>query len=63
MVESLTRTFNHLTRTADESAAVFGRFSSLLTWLIEAGELVPDDAELELTLEDHSFLAGIKIAA
>jgi hypothetical protein len=62
-MENLTRTFNDLTRTADESAAVFGRFSSLLTWLIEAGELVPDDPELELTLEDHSLLAGMKIAA
>jgi hypothetical protein len=51
----------NLAQTFDEATAAVGRLSSLLTWLIESGEIVPDEPELELTSEDHCLLRGMRI--
>jgi hypothetical protein len=59
---NLTLAFEALARSFEESSAAIGRLSSYLTWLVEAGEIVPEEPVLELNNEDRRLLTGLKVS-
>lgn len=50
-----------LNQALEEATTAVGRFACALTWLIEAGEIILDSPELELTQDDVDWLAEMHV--